>query len=139
MTKGHEMNNVRKIKEIVVEMVNDVGIINDMTQVMVTHGIRIQAIDGSVEDGRAVIRIVTEDNLKAVDALRHKGYAPLEVDAILIELNNLTEVLLTITGKFFKAGIDIEHIYSAAGFCEDHCGIIVSCSDTTRAFIELTG
>lgn len=131
------MFKARQVKEIVVEVRNAIGVLHDMTRIVADRGVNIVAVSGSVQDGRAIIRLVTDDNLRAADALRAKDYQPLEMDAVLAEVPHKAGMLRVLTEKLGKASIDIDHIYATAGSGDLRCNVLLSTSDNARAIVEL--
>ncbi|MDD5596198.1 MAG: ACT domain-containing protein, partial [Candidatus Omnitrophica bacterium] len=57
-------------KEIVVTVVNKIGILADISKLVADHGINIEAVAGYADkDNNAKIMLVTDDNLRVTDAL----------------------------------------------------------------------
>jgi hypothetical protein len=131
------MFKARHIKEIVVEVRNDIGVLHEMTRIVADKGISIVALQGTVDEERAVIRMVTDDMLRTADALRARNYKPLETDAILAEVPHKAGMLRVMTEKLGKANIDIDLIYGSAGNEASHCMVVLSTSDNDRAIVEL--
>lgn len=132
------MFTVHQGKEIIVEIRNDVGVLHEMVRVIAEKGINILAIEGSCEDDLAIIRIVTEDNLRAVEALRARNYQPQERDVVRVDLPHKPGMLRTMTEKLAKEGIDINCLYGAAGINESRCTLVMSTSDNERAIVALS-
>ena len=126
-------------KEITVSIVNKIGVLADMSKVLSDHGINIEAVSGqSSEDNTAKIVFVTDDNLRAVDALKKAGYKSIkETETIIIELENKPGALKNITSALVQKEIDIQHIYGTA--CVSGCPsrVVLSTSDNQKALLML--
>jgi len=125
-------------KEIVVTVVNKIGVLADVSKLLTDHGINIRAVNGYAIEKNAVLRLVTEDNLRASDALKKAGYNNLaEKDAIIVELENKPGALKILTLKLAQEAIDIKYVYGSA--CSAGCpaSIILSTSDNEKALVAL--
>lgn len=131
------MFTARQTKEITVEMRNEIGVLHNLSKLVAEKGVSILGLQGSVQDGRAVIRMVTDDNLRATDALRAKNYLPLEVDAVMVEIPHKPGMLRMLAEKLARAGLDVDHLYATAGSGEARCTVVLSCTDNGRAVVEL--
>lgn len=131
------MITVRQTKEIVVEVRNDIGVLHEVSRIVAEKGVNIMAIMGTVQGGRAIIRMVTEDNLRVTDALRARNYTPQELDAVMAEVPHSVGVLRSLTEKLGKANIDIDVLYASAGSDDPRCVIVFSTTNNARAIVEL--
>ncbi len=135
------MVKVAKVgREIVVTVVNKIGVLADMSKVLGESGINIEAMTGSVVDYDAKIMLVTNDNFRAIEALRKSGYQFIkENEVVIIELENKPGALKHITTNLASEGIDIKQIYGTT--CSSGCPakIILSTSNNERALVALKG
>jgi len=131
------MFTAHQAKEIVVEVRNDVGVLHEMVRIIAEKGVNILAVEGTCEDQLAVIRMVTEDNLRAVDALRARNYQPQERNVVQVDLPHKPGMLRAMTEKLARDGIDINHLYASAGISEAKCMLVMSTSDNERAIVAL--
>lgn len=126
-------------KEITVSVVNKIGILADISKILADHGINIEAVSGyACGDKTAKIMLVSDDNLRAQDALKKAGYKSLkENEAIIIDLENKPGTLKQITSILAAKEIDINHIYGTA--CAGGCPskIVLSTSDNQKALLML--
>ncbi len=112
--------NAQLSKEIVVKIVNKIGVLADMTRVLADHGVNIEAVAGYAKEGQARIMLVADDNLRAIDALKKAGYkGSKESPVVILELENKTGALKNVTAKLAAENIDIKSIYgtTCAGGC----------------------
>ena len=71
-----------------------IGILGYAPSVGLTHGLAAQnvsglelrAVNAVAVGGSSIVRLVTDDNLRAADVLREHHYAPEEASAVLVEL-----------------------------------------------------
>ncbi len=133
------LKNVQLAKEIVVTVVNKIGVLADISKLIAEHGINIEAVAGYADkDNNAKIMLVTEDNLRVTDGLQKSGYKSLkESEVIVVELENKTGALKYLTAKLAAEGIDIKSIYGAT--CVGTCParMVLSTSDNEKAIVAL--
>lgn len=127
-------------KEIMVTVVNKIGILADMSKLVAEHGINIEAVAGYAgNDNNAKIMLVTQDSLRCSDALKKAEYRSLqERDVIVVELENKTGALKYLTAILAAEGIDITQIYGttcSAGDCPAR--IVISTVDNEKAIVAL--
>jgi hypothetical protein len=123
-------------KEIVVTVVNKIGVLANMSKLLSEHGINILAVAGYSQNNEANIMVVTDDNLRAVEALKKAGYKSLkENDVVLVALENNPGALKLITAKLAENGIDIKSAYGTA--CSKGCPatIVLTTSDNEKALV----
>ena len=126
-------------KEIVVTEKNKVGILADIARLVSDHGINIEAVAGySGADGVAKIMIVTNDNLRAKEAIQKKGYKDVkESEIVIIELENKIGALKNITAKLVAENIDIRYMYATT--CPAGCPakLVFSTTANEKAVVSL--
>jgi len=125
-------------KEIIVTIVNKAGILAEMSDIVANHGINIEAVGGYAVGSTANIMITTGDNLRAIEALKAKGYkSAVESEVVIIDVDNKPGALKNITRKLAEKDIDIKHVYGSA--CSGDCParLIISCNDNEKALIAL--
>ena len=124
-------------KEIVIRTLSEIGLLFDLSKVVAEKGINLLAAHGQVEGKDAVIRLVTDDNRRAMDALRAHNYAPHEEAVVLVAAPNKPGMLRTLTERLAGADIDIHHLSATTGAEADTCLIVLSCSNNDRAMVLL--
>ncbi len=129
---------VNLTKGIIVTVANKIGVLADMSKILADHGINIEAIKGYAENGKAKIMLISDDNLRSIDALKKSGYkSAVESEMIMLELENNPGALKNITAKLASEEIDIKFIYGTT--CPGGCPakIILSTSDDEKALVAL--
>ncbi len=130
------IKNVSLAKEIIVTIVNKIGILADISKILADHGINIEAVAGYTVDKDASIMLVTDDNLRAADALKKKKYTSIrESEVVVIELENKPGALKSVTDKLAAGGIDIRYIYGTACAAGCTAKLVVSTSDNEKALV----
>ena len=125
-------------KEIVVRVINKIGVLSDMATILSDCGINIHAVNGYAVENIATIRFFTEDNVRAIDALKKSGYTDTkEKEVVVLELENKIGSLKNITSRLAGDGIDIVHIYGTACSCGCPAKIVVSASNNEKALVVL--
>lgn len=114
------VRNAQLGKEIVVTVMNRVGVLADMARILAEHGINVEAVAGYSTESEAKIMLVSNDNLRAMDALIKAGYkAAKENSVVILELENKPGSLKLVTQKLASEGIDLKYIYGTA--CASSC------------------
>ena len=134
------IKGVNLAKEIVVTEKNKVGILANISKILADAGINIQGVAGYAADNEAKIMLVTEDNLRAVDAIKNGGYkAVKESEVVIAELINKPGALKSFTTKLAAGGIDIRYIYGT--ICSTGCPgrLVLSTSDNEKAVALFKG
>lgn len=128
------LKGVNLAKEIVVAVGNKIGVLADMSKILADHGINIIAIAGYAMDKEAKIMLVTDDNLRVMDALKDKKYISVkENEVIVVILEDKPGALKNISAKLAAQDIDIKYIYGTT--CPEGCParLIISTSDNAKA------
>lgn len=135
------IESVRLGKELLVTVVNKIGVLADMSKLLADTGINIEAVAGYTAEGnRAEIVLVTADNLRSSDALQKKGYTSIEErEVIIFDLENKPGALKGVTAKLAAAGIDIKYIYGTTCTAGCPAKIVLSSSDNQKALLALKG
>ncbi|MBN2162961.1 MAG: ACT domain-containing protein [Pontiellaceae bacterium] len=125
-------------KEISVRVLNDIGILAQLTRIVADKGINIRAAAAWVEDGtKGTVRLITDDNLRALEALREHGYIPMEIDSIAVTLRHSPGMLSSVCERMGSSGINMKYMYTTAPIPEETCLAILSTEHNDRALVLL--
>jgi hypothetical protein len=124
-------------KEIVVRMPNAIGTLGEVARIVADKGVNILAASAWVEGEQAVIRLVTDDTVRVVDALKARQYDVQEGDVLMTEPAHKPGMLHRLTERLAQAGIDIRHLYATAGASQERCVIVFATANNERALLEL--
>jgi hypothetical protein len=133
---AHEMK-AEHAKEIVVEVVNNAGVLADLAKVIAEKGVSLLAVHGSVQGSRGIVRMITDDNLRAVDALKKARYVPREAEVVAMGLDHKPGILRGVMARLAAEDIDIHHIYATATRSQNTCMVVFASSDNDRALVTL--
>jgi hypothetical protein len=132
------MLSAKHCKEIYVSVLNDIGILAQLTRIVADKGVNIRAAAAWVEDeNKGVVRLVTDDNLRAKDALRAHNYAPEEIDSVEVLMHHSPGMLSSICNKIGSGGINIRYLYASAPVSDESCLVVVSTENNERALVLL--
>lgn len=121
-------------KEIAVTMVNKVGALADISKLLAETGVNIAAVAGYAVSTEAKIMLVTNDNLRSIEALKKSGYTSVnENEVVVINLEDKPGALRDIAAGLSAGGIDIKQIYGTT--CSAGCPatLVISTSDNAKA------
>ena len=129
---------VRKIKEIHATAENKVGLLAQVSSAIASAGVNIAAVCAYAEGNKAYFMLVTEDSVKAVAALKERGYKAEEKDVVEVKLENNVGALEGIAKKLAAAGVDLNYIYGTVGEGNAPATIIFSSNADGKA-MEVLG
>ena len=125
------MIKARMAKEAIVRMNNRMGVLAQVTKSLADMGINIEAVIATVEGTDAVIRMVTGDHQRTVDALRDQRLEVQEAKVVVAEVEHRPGLLREITEKLARQHIDLSYLYgTAAG---DKCLVVLSSTNNDWA------
>lgn len=123
--------------QLTVRLANEIGVLAELAKVLADHGINILAISGAGEGDRGTISFVTDDNLRASDALKEHRYDPDQEAVVVLDAEHRPGLLRRITETLAHEGIDIHKIYASAASTQDRCFIVLHTADDQRALVAL--
>ncbi len=127
-------------KQISVTVINKIGVLDIMAGYLADRGINIEAVAGYEIPGsdQAVISLVVDNTLKAIEAINKRGFGAIEEDdVILVELDNKPGALKTVTSLLAHKDINISYLYATASLEPSPVRVILSTSDNKAAFVTL--
>jgi len=132
------MIKIKRAKEIVINTLNEVGVLAEISQIISAEGIDIQALSCRVEGIKAVVNIITGDNSTAFKALKDKKFEPFELDVVAIDVPNKAGMTKRISGELNKHKINIGYLYATALKDQDRCLVVASTSDIDKTIDVLS-
>ncbi|HEV2437245.1 MAG TPA: ACT domain-containing protein [Verrucomicrobiae bacterium] len=118
-------------KEAIVRVENRMGALAQVTRNLADMGINIEAVIATLEGPDAVIRMVTGDHQRTMDALRDQRLEVQEAKVVTAEVAHRPGLLREITEKLARQHIDLSYLYgTAAG---DKCLIVFSSTNNDWA------
>jgi len=129
-TKGNQLS---------VFLDNEPGSLAEVCTLLGEAGVNMHAL--TVADGidHGYLRIVVDDEKKAVDLLEEKGYMAFRREVLMVEIGNTPGTFGAITDAWRKNEININYAYSATGPDVDRAMLIVHVNDIDKAIECLEG
>lgn len=127
-------------KQISVTVVNKIGVLDIMAGYLADRGINIEAVAGYEIPGsdQAVISLVVDNTVRAIEAINKRGFGAIEEDeVILVELDNKPGALKTVTSVLALKEINIQYIYATTSLDASPVRVILSTNDNKAAFAAL--
>lgn len=132
------MISAKHCKEISVRVLNDIGILAQMARIVAEKGVNIRAAAAWIEEeNKGIVHLVTDDNLRAVDALKAHNYAPLEIDSIEVQMHHSPGMLSSICERIGNGGINIKYLYASSPVAEETCTAVLSTENNEHALVLL--
>jgi hypothetical protein len=131
------MLNTRTAKEVIVRMTNDIGALDRMAKTLSEKGIDLHAACAWVEGAQLVIRFVTENSVRVLDALREHKYEARSADVLVADVPHKPGMLHHVTARLAQGGIDIHHLYATATVTQEHCLFVFATANNDRALVLL--
>jgi hypothetical protein len=132
------MMKARMAKEAIVRVRNRIGALGQVTNCLAEKGVNIEAVIATLEGADAVIRLVTGDHQRTVDALRELRPDVQEARVVVAEVDHKPGLLRQITEKLASESIDLFYLYGTATE-GDKCLVIFSSTNNERAVMVLNG
>ncbi|VVC72033.1 ACT domain protein [uncultured archaeon] len=101
------------MKEISVIAKNRVGAFADVAEALGKVGVNIKTVMVNGSGETAVIRLITEDDVSAKNALEKAGMNPRVSEILLLSMRDRPGELAKIVRKLALAGVDLESVYIA--------------------------
>ena len=116
--------------ELTVRLQNSPGALRRICQILGEERVNIIAV--SVETaGR--LRILADNPLRAVNALKTHNYAVQSHDVLFLELSHSPGSLGEITQLLAKADVNIDYIYAAGSVNRKNAVVVIGVEDVVRA------
>ncbi len=103
------------IKQIAVFLENEAGKASECCKVLKDAGINLYALSIADTKEFGIMRIITEDNVAALNALKNAGYLCSEVELVGVEVPDKAGALAELLIALGKGGVSVEYMYSYAG------------------------
>jgi hypothetical protein len=131
------MLKTKPAKEIIVRMPNEIGALDRMAKAISDRGVNILAVSAWVEGAQAVIHLVTEDNVRVMDALRAQKYEARQADVLVTEVPHKPGMLHGIAQRLAQGDIDIHHLYATASVAQERSLVVFASANNDRAMVLL--
>ena len=130
------MPNTRMEKELWVTTSNEIGTLAKVCAPISEARVNIWGVCAWGEKDRGYFRLFTDDNQKALTALKTAGFTAEEREAVTTELENKPGTCFHAVQKLAQAGVNINYwYYTACGNCTT--GKIVFSTNNNQKALEV--
>lgn len=131
------MVEAKLTKELFIETVNKVGMLEELTSKIAAKGVNIEAVNAYVVGDKAYFRLIVTDIAKAKSALA--GFKAEEKEVVIVNLKNKVGAAGEIASKLKKANINLTHVYGSICACrKNECNsLFIFSSNNNQKAIEV--
>ena len=126
------------VKQLSVFLENRAGRVNEVAKVLAANGVDMLAFSLAESSDFGILRIITEDNASALNALRAAGYLSSEVELVGLEVPDKAGALSDLLIALGEGGVNVEYMYSYAG-ADGHAKIAFKTGNPQKAVEILQG
>ncbi|OGQ66366.1 MAG: hypothetical protein A3F89_01510 [Deltaproteobacteria bacterium RIFCSPLOWO2_12_FULL_50_11] len=101
-------------QEITLTTKNEIGTLAKVTGPIKEIGVNIKAWCAWAEGDKGQFRLVTDNNARAIEALKKAGFKTQEKEVIITTLSNKVGTLAEGAVRLAEAGVDVEYCYASA-------------------------
>ena len=100
------------VKQISVFLENKAGRLSEVTAILAEAGINIRALSVADTSDFGVLRLIVNDNQKALEALKNNGFSVGITDVVAVEVADKPGGLHQILNLLHQAQINVEYMYA---------------------------
>jgi hypothetical protein len=134
------MIKAKMAKEAIVRLSNRPGALAQVTRSIAEQGINIEAVIATVDGADAVVRLVSGDHQRMMNALREQQLEAQEARVVVVEGGveggHRPGLLQLITEKLARENIDLLYLYATA-VDADKCLVVLSSTNNEWAVMVL--
>ena len=104
-----------RAKELKVRVDDRPGMLGEIASALGEKKINVRAVNGWVEDGQGVVRLVVDKAAAAKKILASRGWQPEEQELLELEVADKPGTLGVLAKKLGDAGVNIKHIFVGVG------------------------
>jgi hypothetical protein len=130
------MIKAKMAKEAIIRISNRTGALAQVTKSIAGQGINIEAVIATVEGTDAVIRLVSADHQRMMNALREQKLESQETRVVVVEGMHRPGLLQLIAEKLAQENIDLLYLYATA-VDSDKCLVVLSSTNNEWAVMVL--
>lgn len=121
-----------EIKQISVFLENNVGRIGEVTKVLAEAGINMRAISIADTADFGILRLIVNENDRAVKALNDAGFTTRETNVVAVEIKDIPGSLAKVMELFQKSKVNIEYLYTSPEGKEGYAVVIFKLEDHVK-------
>jgi len=101
-----------RAEQISVFLENKAGRLAEVTAILAEAGVNIRALAVADTSDFGVLRLIVDDNAKAVESLKNHGFTVGKTDVVAVEVEDRPGGLHRILGILHQAEINVEYMYA---------------------------
>ena len=101
-----------RVEQISVFLENKAGRLSEVTGILSEAGINIRALSLADTSDFGILRLIVNDNSKALTALKDRGFTVGKTDVVAVEVDDRPGGLHRILLTLFKANVNVEYMYA---------------------------
>ncbi|HQN19152.1 MAG TPA: ACT domain-containing protein [Syntrophobacteraceae bacterium] len=101
-----------RVEQISVFLENKAGRLSEVTGILAETGINIRALSLADTSDFGILRLIVNDNAKAVEVLRQHGFTVGKTDVVAVEVDDRPGGLHRILQVLFKGNVNVEYMYA---------------------------
>ena len=125
------------IRQISVFIENTRGSLSRLAGALGAAGVDLMALSVADTADYGIVRCVTGDTQRAVEALKNEGYTVRTADVLAVCVPDVTGGLANVLRILEQGGVSVEYLYPFVRSTKDSALIIFRVSDTDRAVAVL--
>jgi len=128
-----------KVEQISVFLENKPGALAEVTRILGESGVNIRALSLADTKDFGILRLIVNDNEKAMEILGRKGLTVRKTEVVAVEVPDRPGGLAEILRILFEADINVEYLYAFVQQSGENAIIIFRFDETDRAISVLSG
>jgi hypothetical protein len=101
-----------RVEQISVFLENKAGRLSEVTGILAEARINIRALSLADTSDFGILRLIVNDNAKAVEVLRQHGFTVGKTDVVAVEVDDRPGGLHRILQVLFKGNVNVEYMYA---------------------------
>lgn len=103
------------LKQLSVFVENKPGAVYAPCDVLAEAGVNLSSLSLADTKDFGILRVITKDVEKAVEALRAKNYAVRQTDVLAVEIEDVPGALSKVLKALEEKSLDVQYMYAAVG------------------------
>jgi hypothetical protein len=128
-----------KVEQISVFLENKPGALAEVTRILGESGVNIRALSLADTKDFGILRLIVNDNEKAMKILGRKGLTVRKTEVVAVEVPDRPGGLAEIMKILAEASINVEYLYAFVQQSGENAIIIFRFDETDRAISVLSG
>lgn len=127
-----------RVEQISVFLENKAGRLAEVASILAEANINIRALSLADTSDFGVLRLIVNDNQKAVETLKNRGFTIGKTDVVAVEVDDRPGGLHTILEILNASKINVEYMYAFAPYSGDKAVMIFRFDNIDEATKSLT-